>query len=144
MPRWLLLLPFLVVAFAACEEQETVESPQEICADGGGEWSSDGCMGAEDQCNRVACETAVAEGCHCPEYECWDGTSCVTDTSASPEASPSRPHRPRLTKNGATNAVHAPSDCSAQFSSIQPRCPGISSDCPRQSEIGDRKANRLR
>ncbi|NUO53779.1 MAG: hypothetical protein HOV80_33445 [Polyangiaceae bacterium] len=84
MPRTLLLLPLLVAGLVACEEEETVESPQEICADGGGEWSSDGCNGADDYCDIVACETAIGEGCHCPDYECWDGTACVEDPSGFP------------------------------------------------------------
>jgi hypothetical protein len=66
----------VLLACVACEGE--IELTAEArCARGGGTWEMDGCNGGEDACGRVACETAIAEGCHCPDGMCFDGLACV-------------------------------------------------------------------
>jgi len=75
-PYWRAVL----LACVACEGEGEL-TPEARCARGGGTWETDGCNGGEDACGRVACETAIGEGCHCPDGMCFDGVACIGETT---------------------------------------------------------------
>jgi hypothetical protein len=75
-----LILFFILLASCGGLTEFDDTSPAGICERGGGDWRGDGCNGSGDHCGKVACETALGDGCQCdmPNY-CWDGNQCVLD-----------------------------------------------------------------
>jgi hypothetical protein len=73
----------VAMMLVACGSDVKVASPEmeeeDLCVEGGGEWTALDCSGAEDWCALNGCEAAFGKGCECPPDECWDGESCVAE-----------------------------------------------------------------